>query len=142
MIQVCPWHPPQALTSEYPTVLHLHKLESSTPLGPEYDCPGCSGAIVYAERDKTIRLADAGQNKQVSDSLLPLHVPNMVAATLHGSWLRELNDWMKRPSGQEMAKERIAEMTTSIPMPMSSYNLEQRCGLPQSQKRRLRMRVV
>ena len=46
VIQVSPWHPPQALMSEYPTVLHLHKLESSTPLGPKYDCPDCSGPIL------------------------------------------------------------------------------------------------
>ena len=32
--------------SEYPTVLHLHKSESSAPLGPIYEYPGGSGSIV------------------------------------------------------------------------------------------------
>ena len=37
---------------EYATVLHLHMLELSTPLGPEYEDPGRSELMVNAERNK------------------------------------------------------------------------------------------
>jgi hypothetical protein len=79
-------------------------------------------------------VANARQSNQVNDSLPPLHVDIMNAATIHGSWSRELNDWTKRLSGQVRAKECTEEMTICIPMPTSSYNPELRSGLPQSQK--------
>jgi hypothetical protein len=89
-----------------------------------------------------MRTANARQNKQANDLLPPLHVPIMVAATLHGSWLRELNDWTKRPSGKVMAKGHTVEMTICIPMPMWNHNSEKQSVRVQSQKRRLIMRVV
>jgi hypothetical protein len=45
------WHPAQALMSAYPTVLHLHKLESSTPDGPTYVYPGDRGLMVNAAKE-------------------------------------------------------------------------------------------
>ncbi len=51
LIHSAPWHPAHALISEYPTVLHLHKLELSTPLGPLYASPGDSGSMVNAAKE-------------------------------------------------------------------------------------------
>jgi len=56
--------------SEYATVLHLHKLALSLPLGPEYEYPGIRGSIVNS----------------------PLvHVAPRNATTVHGFWPRVLN---------------------------------------------------
>ena len=41
---------------EYATVLHLHKLESSTPLGPVYEYPGSNELMVNAAWDETTML--------------------------------------------------------------------------------------
>jgi hypothetical protein len=46
------WHASHALIREYATVLHLHKLESSTPLGPVYEYPGRSELMVNAAKSK------------------------------------------------------------------------------------------
>jgi hypothetical protein len=51
LIHFPPWHPAHALKSEYPMVLHLHKLELSTTLGPEYSDPGGSGLTVNAAKN-------------------------------------------------------------------------------------------
>ena len=65
----------------------------------------------HCKNDKTMRPTNARQNKQANDLPPPLHVPNMFAATSHGSWLRELNDWTKSTSGQVTARGRTVEMT-------------------------------
>jgi len=46
VIQFELWQASHALMREYATVLHLHKLESSTPLGPVYEYPGMSESMV------------------------------------------------------------------------------------------------
>jgi len=46
VIQFELWHASHALMREYATVLHLHKLESSTPLGPVYEYPGARELMV------------------------------------------------------------------------------------------------
>jgi len=69
-IHSAPWHASQALMREYAMVLHSHKSVSSEPLGPEYEYPGWRGLMTNEP---------------------PLHVDNMYAATVHGSWLRLLN---------------------------------------------------
>jgi hypothetical protein len=48
VIHAAPWHASHALMSEYAMVLHLHKLELSTPLGPVYEYPGCRALMVNA----------------------------------------------------------------------------------------------
>jgi hypothetical protein len=45
--------------SEYATVLHLHRLLLSIPLGPVYEYPGCKESMVNAARDETARLVNA-----------------------------------------------------------------------------------
>jgi len=57
--------------SEYATVLHLHKLASSLPLGPEYEYPGIRGSIVNVPS--------------------VLHVAPRNATTVHAFWPRVLN---------------------------------------------------
>jgi hypothetical protein len=52
VIQFELWHASHALTREYATVLHLHKLESSTPLGPVYEYPGARELMVNAIKGK------------------------------------------------------------------------------------------
>jgi hypothetical protein len=70
LVQSAPWHASHALTSEYVIVLHLHMLESSTPLGPVYEYPGFRASMVNDP---------------------PLHVDIRYAATVHAFWLIELN---------------------------------------------------
>ncbi len=51
LIKSAPWHALHALRSEYVTVLHMHKLESSAPLGPKYELPGGRASIVTAAKE-------------------------------------------------------------------------------------------
>jgi hypothetical protein len=51
LVHAAPWHASHALMSEYVTVLHLHKLESSMPLGPMYEYPGFRALIVNAAKE-------------------------------------------------------------------------------------------
>lgn len=70
VVHTAPWHASHALMSEYVTVLHLHKLVSSTPVGPMYEYPGFRASIVNEP---------------------PLHVAIRYAATVHAFWSIELN---------------------------------------------------
>ena len=82
LIQVAPWHASHALMSEYVTVLHLHKSESSKVLlGPWYEYPGRRASTVNAAKE-------AGQQELHTESrhqysLPPLHVDIRYAATVH-----------------------------------------------------------
>ena len=62
LIQSAPWHASHALTSEYVTVLHLHKLVLSRILGPMYEYPGVRALMVNAakETDQEEEFVDKG----------------------------------------------------------------------------------
>jgi len=49
-VHCAPWHASHALMSEYVTVLHLHKLVPSIPVGPVYEYPGSRGLMVKAAK--------------------------------------------------------------------------------------------
>src|SRR6266567_9171595 len=51
LVHTAPWHASHALMSEYATVLHLHRLVPSTPLGPVYEYPGFRALIVNAAKE-------------------------------------------------------------------------------------------
>jgi len=88
-IQLAPWHASHALISEYATVLHLHRVLSSGPLGPVYVYPGISELIVNAaEEIETARLIACTQDKH---SQPPVQVAIKYAATVHAFWPSELN---------------------------------------------------
>jgi hypothetical protein len=67
---------------EYATVLHLHKLVSSMPLGPVYEYPGESALMVNAAKraQKALPSLDA---KRIQHSQPKLHVDIKYAATVH-----------------------------------------------------------
>jgi hypothetical protein len=71
VIHIAPWHASQALRRLYETVLHLHMLEPSATLGPEYESPNGSAFMVNAPL---------------------LQVDMRYAATVHAFWPRLLND--------------------------------------------------
>ena len=53
LVHTAPWHASHALMSEYVTVLHLHKLVSSMPVGPVYEYPGFRASIVNAAKESS-----------------------------------------------------------------------------------------
>ena len=58
--------------SEYMTVMHLHKSESSGPDGPVEYHPGSSGPMVNAVRDETIGLSK-GKRMSCGDDKMHTH---------------------------------------------------------------------
>jgi hypothetical protein len=70
-IHTAPWHASQALRRLYATVLHLHMFVPSAAVGPVYENPVCSAAMVNAPL---------------------LQVDMRYAATVHAFWPRLLND--------------------------------------------------
>lgn len=73
----------------------MHKLELSTPLGPEYVAPCGSGTTVNAAKEMRYLEAQAhySRTKMATDSQPQLQVDVMYAVIIHGFWPRELNDW-------------------------------------------------
>jgi hypothetical protein len=74
VIQFELWQASHALMREYATVLHLHKLESSTPLGPVYEYPGMSESMVNATQEQrkieTSQTAKDGERNGTLTSLI------------------------------------------------------------------------
>lgn len=53
-MHVSPWQQSHALMREYTTVLHIHRSDLSSVLGPGYTDPVGRGATVNASKNKTI----------------------------------------------------------------------------------------
>ena len=54
-MHVSPWQQSHALMREYTTVLHMHKSDLSSVLGPGYTDPVGRGATVNASRNSITR---------------------------------------------------------------------------------------